>query len=72
MCALPFVSALALKLGVGDGGHFFFPAGGILFTPAEVSAALPLFDWCIICNDDEFPTDDVADVATGISSTLHS
>jgi hypothetical protein len=38
-----FDNALALKLGVGDGGHFFFPAGGILFTPAEVSA-LPLLD----------------------------
>jgi hypothetical protein len=29
-------------------------------------------DWCIICSDDEFPTDAVADVATGISSTLHN
>ena len=65
-CGLPFGNTLALKLGVGEGGHFFFPFGGILLIAAE-DIALPLWDWCTICNDEVMAADDVADVATGMS-----
>ena len=69
--ALPCGKDLALKLGVGEGGHFFFPLGGMLVIPAE-DTELPAWVWCIICSDEVVAADDVADVATGMSSPYHN
>ena len=68
---LPFCNDLALKLGVGEGGHFFLPFGGMLVIPDDDIAFLSTWDcWCIICIDEE-GADDEADVATGISPNLY-
>ena len=67
---LPFCNDLALKLGVGEGGHFFLPFGGMLFIPDDDIAFFSTWDcWCIICNDEVW-ADDEADVATGMSLNL--
>ena len=61
---LPFCNDLALKLGVGEGGHFFLPFGGMLVIPDCWDC------WCIICID-EVVADDEAEVATGMSPNLY-